>query len=214
MAPFLDEAIRGAQYSSFACTIVVCEGFKGILNHVHRSKPDDRPEDLQNGNFWKRHRELDNNLTSTFMFLPESFRLPHNIRDPAAIYANLNLHASVICLHHASLEMTEKHNLSDTVRKASMTRLKTSAEEIVNIVKMTSHHTSIFVSHRLADCPGQRTPVLTQSIEKPSVLPRTVLRNYNIHLPGQRESKWENGPHGRLKPRNSHPWDASDCAPS
>ncbi|TQS33064.1 hypothetical protein Golomagni_06608 [Golovinomyces magnicellulatus] len=146
IAPFLEEAIKGAHYSSFAGTIVVCEGFKGILNHIHREHSEDHPEDLQSGKFWKRHRELDNNLSSTFMFLPEAFRLPQNVRDPAAIYANLNLHASVICLHHASLEMAEKHNLSDSVRKASITRLKTSAEEIVNIVKLTSHHTTIFRS--------------------------------------------------------------------
>lgn len=146
IAPFLQEAIKGAQYSSFAGTIVVCEGFKGILHHVHRPKPDDHPEDLQSGNFWKRHRDLDNNLSSIFMFLPESFQLPQHVRDPAAIYANLNLHASVICLHHAALENLDKYNLADSMKATSKIRLKTSAEEIVNIVKMTSHHTGIFVS--------------------------------------------------------------------
>lgn len=146
IAPFLQEAIKGAQYSSFAGTIVVCEGFKGILHHVHRPKPDDHPEDLQNGNFWKRHRDLDNDLSSIFMFLPDSFQLPQHVRDPAAIYANLNLHASVICLHHAALENLDKFNLADSMKATSKMRLKTSAEEIVNIVKMTSHHTGIFVS--------------------------------------------------------------------
>lgn len=177
IAPFLQEAIKGAQYSSFAGTIVVCEGFKGILNHVHRPKPDDHPEDLQNGNFWKRHRDLDNNLSSIFMFLPDSFQLPQHVRDPAAIYANLNLHASVICLHHAALENLDKFNLGDSMKATSKMRLKTSAEEIVNIVKMTSHHTGIFVSssHTLSlSYFTLHSHPLSPSLD-PIFFPRTVL---------------------------------------
>lgn len=189
-APFLHEAIKGASYSSFAGTLVVCEGFKGILYHVHRPKPDDNPQDVLEGNFWKRHRELDNNLSSIFMFLPESFRLPQSQRDPAAIYANLNLHASIICLHHAALEMADKYKLSDSIIVSSKSRLRTSAEEIVNIVKMTSHFPAIFVSFSRYtwNLMNSTFNTLFFTLEIPAVLTRTVLCYHSLHLPRQRES--------------------------
>lgn len=143
---FLHEVFEGADYAGFAGTVVVCELYKSILRHVHRPKPDDNPEDLTNGGFWKRHRELDNQLSSIFMFLPQRFQLPAHLRDPGAVHLNLNLHASIICLHHAALELAEKHNHPQSLMDSSKLRLKTSAEEVVSIVRMTIHRTNIFVS--------------------------------------------------------------------
>lgn len=125
--------------------MVTCQIFKTILHHVHRSKLNDRPEDVMHGNFWIRHRDLDNKLSSVFMFMPEKFRLPQNLRDPTAIHLNLNLHASIICLHHAAIEKAERHKLPDHIRLNSMCRLRTAAEEVVNIIKLTSHTINNFV---------------------------------------------------------------------
>lgn len=143
---YLHEVFEGASYAGFAGTIVTCQLFKSILRHVHRPKPDDNPEDMAHGGFWKRHRELDNQLSSVFMFLPERFQLPANTQDPGAIHVNLNLHASIICLHHAALELAERHGHPRAIIDESIRRLKTSAEEVVNIVKMTAHRTGIFKS--------------------------------------------------------------------
>ncbi|CAM1502897.1 Fc.00g076730.m01.CDS01 [Cosmosporella sp. VM-42] len=145
-SPFLYEVFSGANYSGFAGTVVICQIFKIILHHVHRSKPNDRPEDVMHGNFWIRHRELDNKLSSVFMFLPEKLRLPLNLRDPTATHTNLNLHAAIICLHHAAIEKADKHHLPEAVKLASICRLKTAAEEIVNIIKLTSHSAANFRS--------------------------------------------------------------------
>ncbi|KAG5919133.1 hypothetical protein E4U53_004024, partial [Claviceps sorghi] len=144
VSPFLEQAFNGASYSSFAATSIVCQIFRVILKHVHRCKPSDRPEDMMDGPFWNRHRELDNKLSSTFMYLPSKFQLPRALRDPGAIHMNLNLHAAVIILHHAAVEKVDEHDLPGTVMETSLCRLRASAEEIVNIVKMTSHSTSIF----------------------------------------------------------------------
>ena len=100
--------------------------------------PDDRPEDPEFGPFWKRHRELDNMLSSAFMFLPERFRLPRNLRDPNAVQINLSLHASVICLHNAASEKAEKFKLMG-LKQTSCTRSLTAAREIVDIMKLTCH---------------------------------------------------------------------------
>ncbi|KAK6197661.1 homeodomain superfamily [Pestalotiopsis sp. IQ-011] len=110
-----------------------------ILKHVHRPKPDDDPQNYEYGEYWKRHRDIDNTISSAFMFLPEHFRLPENYGDPTAVHTNLNYHAALICLHLAALEKIEKYQIPVFAKKASETRLFTAAQEIVNIIKMTSH---------------------------------------------------------------------------
>lgn len=151
---FMDDIFQGATYSGFAGTIVICRLFKAIMHHVHRSKPNDRPSDLMGGPFWIRHRTLDNELSSVFVFLPEKFRLPANVRDPSALHTNLNLHASVICLHHAAIEKADKYRVEGGIKQSSLARLKTAAEEIVNIAKMTFHNANAFVGSilRHANC--------------------------------------------------------------
>ncbi|EHK20134.1 uncharacterized protein TRIVIDRAFT_122942, partial [Trichoderma virens Gv29-8] len=142
--PYLDEVLKGAPYGGFSGSIILNHILKAIMSHVHIIKPSDHPEDVMNGGFWKRHRRLDNQLSSLFMFMPDRFRLPENLRDPLATYINLNFHASVICLHHVALEIIEKHGLDGSLRKDSLCLLKNAAEEIVSIVKVTSHRSSLF----------------------------------------------------------------------
>lgn len=144
-APFIHQVSEGSDYSGFAGTVIICHIFRNILRHVHRSKPNDKAEDVTNGPFWARHRELDNLLSSIFMFLPERLRLPQNLRDSSAASMNLNLHASVICLHHAAVEKCDKHGLPECVKEQSLARLRTTAEEVVNIIRLASHTSSIFV---------------------------------------------------------------------
>ncbi|KAK2050816.1 hypothetical protein LZ31DRAFT_548127 [Colletotrichum somersetense] len=146
----LPEAFKGASYSTFAAAVITCFIFNKLLKHVHWERPNDRPTDVEYGEFWTRHRDIDNMLSSAFMFLPERFRLPQSMRDPTAVHANLNLHASVICLHHAAVDRIEKYNLPEKLKAASMLRLRTAAEEVVNVVKSTSHINSGYKSPMVA----------------------------------------------------------------
>lgn len=117
------------------------------MHHVHRSRPgDDDPGDWEHGRYWARHRELDNLLASAFIFLPERFRLPQRLRDPGAVHTNLNLHASLICLHSGARDMAREYDLPAHVRRATADRLATAAQEVVNIVKLTSHSHAGYVS--------------------------------------------------------------------
>lgn len=187
---FLHEVFEGAAYAGFAGTIVTCQLFKLILRHVHRPKPDDNPEDLERGGFWSRHRELDNQLSSVFMFLPERFQLPAHMRDAGAVHVNLNLHASIICLHHAALEQAEKHDHPQAIIDESIRRLKTSAAEIVNIVKMTAHRAGLFVSVN-TQCFVSAWPSAHHYTEKPHVRNKHVLRDNRLRLSRQgRPGKW------------------------
>ncbi|KAL2261763.1 hypothetical protein VTK26DRAFT_3404 [Humicola hyalothermophila] len=134
----LQDVFRGSSYSAFGGTVVICFLLAQLLKHNHRPMPDDRPEDVEFGPFWKRHRELDNMLSSVFMFLPEAFRLPENVRDPIAVQTNLSLHAAVICLHNAACDKAEQYKLPG-IRQKSRARALTAAQEVVDIIKLTSH---------------------------------------------------------------------------
>jgi hypothetical protein len=134
----LQDALKGANYSTFAGNVIICHIFTRLMKHAQRPMPGDRPEDPDFGPFWTRHRELDNVLSSAFMFLPERFRLSNNLGDPVAMQANLNLHGAVICLHSAAREKADKFKLAG-IRQASRTRALTAAQEIVDIMKAPSH---------------------------------------------------------------------------
>ncbi|KAL1866224.1 hypothetical protein Daus18300_006888 [Diaporthe australafricana] len=146
----VEDVFTGSSYSSFAGAAVICVIFNRILKHVHRSKPDDGRDNYDCGRYWNNHRDLDNMLSSAFMFLPERFRLPNSLRDPVAVHTNLNLHASIICLHNSAYEMTKEHALPEHVKQISKTRVLTAAHEIVTIVKMTSHSNAGYKSPLVA----------------------------------------------------------------
>ncbi|KUI65341.1 Transcriptional activator protein acu-15 [Cytospora mali] len=146
----LEEVFTGSSYSSFAGAAIICHICNQILKHVHRSKPGDHPDNFEYGPYWNTHRELDNLLSSAFMFLPERFRLPENLRDPVAVHTNLNLHAAVICLHNSAYEMANEHKLPDAVKETSKARLLTASQEVVNIVKLTSHSNAGYKSPLIA----------------------------------------------------------------
>ncbi|KAI1647589.1 uncharacterized protein F4817DRAFT_337154 [Daldinia loculata] len=150
----IQNALKGQTYSSFAGAILVCHIFNQILKHVHRPKPTDNPDNYEYGEYWQRHRELDNTLSSAFMYLPGSFRLPDNYRDPIAVHTNLNLHASIICLHHAAIETIESYKLPESAKKICHDRLSTAAQEIVNIMKLTGSHVN----------SGPRSPLAALSL--------------------------------------------------
>lgn len=116
------------------------------MKHANRSQPSDCAENFAYGKYWNRHRELDNLLSGAFMFLPERFRLPQNVREPVAIHTNLNLHAAVICLHNSAYEMANEHNFPDHLKSMIKTRLLNASNEVVNILKLTSHTNAGYVS--------------------------------------------------------------------
>ncbi|KAB5558236.1 hypothetical protein GE09DRAFT_105761 [Coniochaeta sp. 2T2.1] len=165
-ASTLHDVFKGADYSVFASAVITCHLFNQILRHAHRPQPDERPEDVDYGKFWTRHRSLDNTLSGAFMFLPERFRLPRNLRNPVAVHANLNLHAAVICLHHAACDKADEYDIPDHVRKVSLDRLVTAAGEIVNIMRLTAHMNAGYV--RLLPLP--LLPSLPASSISPSLL--------------------------------------------
>lgn len=109
------------------------------FDHLHQNGPNEHPEDVSNGEFWKRHRRMDNVLSNTFMFLPDHLRLPGGLRDMNIAFIHMNIHASSICLHQAAVLTAERNKVSQTFIRQSRARSFMAAEEIANIMKLISH---------------------------------------------------------------------------
>ena len=92
------KADGASRLTSFGAVIFSAAVFGHNFEHLHRSGPEDHPENLSEGAFWKRHRTMDNTLSSTFMFIPDNLRLPGGIHDINVPFFHMNLFASIICL--------------------------------------------------------------------------------------------------------------------
>lgn len=128
-----------ARVSPYAGVVLMACLFGHNWLHLHRPGQNDHPEDFLDGEFWKRHRKMDNVLSNTFMFLPERLRLPAGLHDPNIVFLNMNIHASTICLHQAAILKAEKHGLDPRIGKQSQARCRVAAQEIVNIMRLISH---------------------------------------------------------------------------
>ncbi|TGO49338.1 hypothetical protein BCON_0213g00150 [Botryotinia convoluta] len=127
-----------SKLSPFAGVVLMASLFGRNLLHLHRSDPDYRDNDL-NGEFWRRHRHMDNILLNTSLSLPFHLRLPHGMANPNSVFLNMNIHASTICLHQAAIFKAQNNRLPDTVAAESKIRAISAANEITSIMQMISH---------------------------------------------------------------------------
>ncbi|SPQ18990.1 ab5cb6e1-dc4a-4ab5-8fb7-b368c540dc5c [Thermothielavioides terrestris] len=108
------------------------------LVHLHRPDVDDRDHDL-NGEFWKRHRQMDNILLNTSLCLPSQLKLPNGLTNTNVVFTNMCIHTSTICLHQAAIFKADKNRLPASVSSESKVRCITAANEIASIMRMVSH---------------------------------------------------------------------------
>ncbi|KAI9873216.1 MAG: hypothetical protein M1830_000701 [Pleopsidium flavum] len=127
-----------AKLSSFAGVCLMACLFGRNLTHLHRPDPNDRDDDL-NGEFWKRHRNLDNILLNTSLSLPSHLRLPAGVANSNIVFLNMNIHTSTICLHQAAIFKADKNRLPPSIASESKTRCILAAAEIASIMRMVSH---------------------------------------------------------------------------
>lgn len=129
----------GASSISNAAGVVLMACLFGRnLLHLHRPDIDDRDHDL-NGEFWKRHRNLDNILLNTSLCLPSHLKLTAGLSNPNVIFTNMCIHTSTICLHQAAIFKADKNRLPSSVSAESKVRCITAANEIASTMRMISH---------------------------------------------------------------------------
>ncbi|KAK7745387.1 hypothetical protein SLS53_002883 [Cytospora paraplurivora] len=127
-----------ANISTMGGTVLMACLFGRNLLHLHRPDVDDRDHDL-NGEFWKRHRSLDNILLNTSLSLPPHLKLPAGLGNPNVIFTNMCIHTSTICLHQAAIFKADKNRLPSSVSGESKVRCITAANEIASTMRMISH---------------------------------------------------------------------------
>lgn len=132
------EASGAQKLSSFGAVVLMACLFGRNLTHLHRPGPDDNDDDL-NGNFWKRHNDMDNVLLHTALAMPDTLRLPNGLNDPNVVFMNMNLHTSTICLHQAAIFKADKNRMPARVSAESKVRCITAAAEIASIMRTISH---------------------------------------------------------------------------
>ncbi len=126
-----------ANLSPFSGVVVVASLFRRTLLHLHRPDVDDREDDL-NGDFWKRHRIMDNILLNTSLYLPPHLRPPLLMNNSNTIFLNLSLHAATICLHQVAMFKAEKFGLP-SVSAESKVRCITAAAEVARVMRTVAH---------------------------------------------------------------------------
>ncbi|KAI6793114.1 hypothetical protein KC332_g17052 [Hortaea werneckii] len=124
--------------SSFAGVVVLGCLFGRNLTHLHRPDLGEREDDL-NGEFWKRHRSMDNILLNIALALPDRLRLPMGISNPNVVFTNMSIHTSTICLHQAAIFKAEKNRMNARVSQESKIRCITAASETASIMRQISH---------------------------------------------------------------------------
>ncbi|KAG9238615.1 fungal-specific transcription factor domain-containing protein [Amylocarpus encephaloides] len=124
--------------SPFAGVVLMACLFGRNLIHLHRPDEDDRDSDL-NGEFWKRHRQMDNILLNTSLSLPSHLKLPNGLSNANIVFTNMNIHTSTICLHQAAIFKADKNRLPSSISSESKVRCITAANEIASIMRMVSH---------------------------------------------------------------------------
>lgn len=127
-----------AKLSPYGSIVLMACLFGRNLVHLHRPDADDRDHDL-NGEFWKRHRNMDNILLNTSLCLPNHLKLPVGLGNPNIVFTNMNIHTSTICLHQAAIFKADKNRLPASVSAESKVRCITAANEVASIMRMVSH---------------------------------------------------------------------------
>ncbi|KAM3082049.1 hypothetical protein ACMFMG_004504 [Clarireedia jacksonii] len=163
-----------AKITSFGSIVLAACLFGHNTDHMFKRGPNERPDDLANGEFWKRHRRIDNVLSSTFMFLPDHLRLPFGIRDMNVVFFHMNIHTSTICLHQGAILTAQKHGINKAFIRQSEARCLMAAEEVANIMRLISHLDSSKMSSWTGFCLYVAGGVFLHDIRKPNPNPQST----------------------------------------
>jgi hypothetical protein len=124
--------------SSGAAVLVLTCLFGRNMNHIFRPGSNDKDKN-PNGDFWTRHTNMDNLLSTMTLMLPDQLRIPAGLNDPNVIFLNLGLHTAAICIHQANISREERSKSSSRMASGSRARCLTAATEVANIMRQICH---------------------------------------------------------------------------
>lgn len=128
--------LEGQNLSALAARVLAATHFHQAFQHSSKTPSDEDMRDIQSSSHWKRHCAIDNDLVMLFHCLPEAVKLPNSIRCQNAVFVNILIHTSVICLHRAAIYMMDQAGIFEETVHQSKIRLIAAAEEVLNILRM------------------------------------------------------------------------------
>lgn len=148
----LQQALRQKEVlrSSLAARALVSHLLHQALILAQESTSSLFEEDVDTEQYWTRFRQLDNDLTSIFLKLPESLRLPGAFRCQHAVFLNIMAHVAIICLHQSAIKLVRNqtnnndplepvHSESDTNPSAVATIVRQSRDRMLAAAKEIQH---------------------------------------------------------------------------
>jgi len=132
--------------SSYGATVVAASLYGQLVHHLHRKNNKNCLEDLVNGHYWQRHRELDSLFSKWLMILPSSLRFKRENEDCNTFFANLNFQALIVCLHQAAIVKAELFKLDAGISRHSQQRSDAASEEIVRLMRLVPKSSRFRVS--------------------------------------------------------------------
>jgi hypothetical protein len=121
--------------SPLALRILAANELLHALDHTSRPFPEDAPEDVQDGPYWQRHREIDGNLSTLALSLPEMLQLSRNARSLDAILVNTCTKMATIQLHRTALGLMNRHAMPSYLIAQSQSCLLHTAEGILGMFR-------------------------------------------------------------------------------
>ncbi|TVY75878.1 Citrinin biosynthesis transcriptional activator ctnR [Lachnellula suecica] len=173
----LDQALAGegaSKWSPYAGVILSAALFGHNFQHLHGKDSDERPDDISNGQFWKRHRKMDNVLSNTFLFLPDHLRLPYGLREMNVVFIHMNIHSSTICLHQAAVRTAKRYHTGSNIIRQSSTRSLMAAEEISNIMRLVSHTDASLMNSWIGFCLYVAAGVFLSNTKSEDAHPQSI----------------------------------------
>lgn len=133
------EGHRGPRISLFATNVLIADLTARIRDHLHFDETQATPAGTEHDDFFKRHADLDNSISSLFLSLQDKHKVSAAVLDPVAVSVSMNIHSLVISLHRAMIMMLESSDPNSYLIARSEQRCDLAADEIINTLRLISH---------------------------------------------------------------------------
>ncbi|RFN53570.1 hypothetical protein FIE12Z_2178 [Fusarium flagelliforme] len=144
-----DQLLETELHSSFAGRVLTAHIFHRTIEHNSSDNSQGQVVHvLSDDAYWRRQKEIDNDLKFMLLMLPKSLCLPANYKSHNAVFVNVMLHTAIICLHRAALWRMKSNlqGLPSYMIRLSQDRLVPAAEEILNIFRMVPELVTTFAN--------------------------------------------------------------------
>lgn len=135
----LQQALRQKEVlrSSLAARVLVSHLLHQALMLAQESTSNLFEEDLDADRYRNRLRELDNDLTSIFLKLPESLQLPGAFRCQHAVFLNIMAHVAIICLQQSAIKRAHNEAKSNDPLQPMSSESETTSSAVATIVRQS-----------------------------------------------------------------------------